>query len=113
MDLATKTQQAICKYHDVPAAEAQSRFVQMTAEEHALIAAAFDDAASGKCDPKLAKSTIENVWKSSCERRASEASLGPSANEAVAPAPALEAVTPKTEDDTKEFVPEKPEIAPE
>jgi hypothetical protein len=72
MELPTKTQQAICKYMDVPAAEAQSRYVQMTLEEHFVIARASDDAAAGITEPVLVKDFICDVWVKSCERRKAE-----------------------------------------
>lgn len=86
MDLPTKTQLAICKYMDVPAAEAQSRYVQMTPDEHFVIARAHDDAASGLTEPVLVKEFICDVWAKSCERRKGDA-------------------------ETKELVPEQPAAA--
>jgi len=58
---------------DVPAAEAQSRYVQMTPEENSVIARAYNDGASGILDPAVAKEVILAVWSDSCERRKAEA----------------------------------------
>jgi hypothetical protein len=73
MDLPSKTQLAICKYMDVPAAEAQSRYVQLTPDEHFVIARASDDAASGLMEFVIVKDFICDVWAKSCERRKCDA----------------------------------------
>jgi hypothetical protein len=118
MDLRDKVCKAICVYMDTHAAHAQTLYVQMNEGEHALIGKAFDEAASGLCEPALSKEVICAVWEKSVERRAAEASLGPSAEVAAAPPDVMlegvvksVTVTVPSESVVSDF--EKPEIAPE
>jgi hypothetical protein len=85
VDFMTKCQKAICRYLDVPAAEAQSRYVQMTPEEHGQIVGITSDFEAGKSigddddgTPVYASlletcAKVKAVWEGSCARRKAEA----------------------------------------